>query len=158
MEPNQPPVRFEEDGVPLETNLSDVVNESVVDDLDPVEPDPAYFAPEDPVLTRTDAGDIAVLNGFAADALDEDEPERSSDGTIGDEGLADAVREELQRDSATTDLPIRVTVRQGQVRLTGQVPTLDDANNAEAVAGRVPGVADVIEDLRVQSLTTPPKL
>lgn len=45
-----------------------------------------------------------------------------------------------------------VFVRNGIVHLRGQVSDLDDADNAEAVAARVPGVQEVIEELDVAGL------
>ena len=35
------------------------------------------------------------------------------------------------------------------VHLRGDVPDLQDAENAEAVAGRVPGLKDVVEELSI---------
>ena len=58
---------------------------------------------------------------------------------------------ELRRDAATTALEVQVAVRNGSVRLRGRVPDLVDAENVEAVAARVPGVVEVIEELDLQS-------
>jgi MoxR-like ATPase len=88
-----------------------------------------------------------VLGGFEAEASAR--PLRSSDGTVGDEALADAVRSALRHDSSTTDLDIEVSVEGGVVRLFGTVAGMEDVDNAEAVAGRVPGIIDVVEELRV---------
>jgi osmotically-inducible protein OsmY len=49
----------------------------------------------------------------------------------------------------TTDLAVRVAVRNGVVYLRGAVSSLDDAESAEEVASRVPGVAEVVEELDV---------
>ncbi|GAC1329644.1 MAG: hypothetical protein NVSMB2_28610 [Chloroflexota bacterium] len=76
----------------------------------------------------------------------------SSDGRIGDEALADAVRRELHQDASTTELRILVAVRNGVVHLRGQVPDLDDADNVEAVASRVPGIREVVEELEVANI------
>ena len=73
-------------------------------------------------------------------------------GRPGDEAIADAIRRELREDALTTDLTIRVTVRDGVAHLRGSVPSLDDAESAEEVAGRVPGVREVIEELDVAGL------
>jgi osmotically-inducible protein OsmY len=88
-----------------------------------------------------------VLGGFATEAGAR--PLRSSDGTVGDEAIADAVRSALREDSSTTDLQVDVAVEGGVVRLFGTVAGLEDVDNAEAVAGRVPGVVDVVEELQV---------
>ena len=61
-------------------------------------------------------------------------------------------RPELAEDAATTDLIIYVTVRNGVAHLRGRVPDLDDADSAEAVAARVPGIRDVQEELEVANV------
>ncbi len=43
-------------------------------------------------------------------------------------------------------------VRNGVVHLRGRVADLDDADNAEAVASRVPGIREVVEELDVTDL------
>jgi osmotically-inducible protein OsmY len=91
-----------------------------------------------------------VLGGFGSEG---DMPvERSSDGRQGDEALADAVRRELAEDASTTDLAIVVAVRNGVAHLRGQVADLDDADNAESVAARVPGIREVVEALDVDNI------
>jgi osmotically-inducible protein OsmY len=45
-----------------------------------------------------------------------------------------------------------VTVTNGVARLRGEVPDLEDAENAEAVARSVPGLVDVDESLKVTEL------
>lgn len=120
---------------------------------DPAETGEVYTPPMDPVVTSDQHGVARVLGGFEADSYEDDEVERSdSDGAPGDEALADAIRRELAEDSATTDLEIFVAVRNGVAHLRGQVSDLDDADNAEAVAARVPGVRDVVEELEVVGL------
>jgi osmotically-inducible protein OsmY len=123
-------------------------------DYDPVESgDEVYTPPTDPVVALNELAQPEVLGGFAATALDDIQVERSaSDGRLGDEAIEDAIRSELQRDAATSGLEIHVLVRQGIARLTGRVPTLDDAENAEEVAARVPGVVEVHEALDVSAL------
>ena len=59
------------------------------------------------------------------------------------------MRRELLEDAATTDLRVEVEVRDGVVRLRGTVQDVVDAENAEEVAARVPGVDEVLEELRV---------
>lgn len=122
--------------------------------VDPDENDGGpYFPPTDPVITTDEHGDAQVLGGFSASS-DQDMPvDRSAlDGEYGDEAIADAVRRELREDAATTDLRIEVVVRAGVVHLRGIVPDVDDAENAEEVAARVPGVQEVIEELTVAAV------
>jgi hypothetical protein len=122
------------------------------DDLvDPVaDGDEVYVPPTDPVVAADDHGRLEVLGGFSATAIDEVAPLASaSDGQLGDEAIEDAVRAALRRDAATTSLEISVLVRDGVVHLSGRVTDLDDAENAEDVASRVPGVREVVEGLDV---------
>jgi osmotically-inducible protein OsmY len=108
--------------------------------------------PTDPVIS-TASGNAEVLGGFAATSMDEQDVAPSAeDSYLGDEAIADAVRRELAEDATTTTLQLEVEVRQGTVFLRGAVDGLEDADNAEAVAGRVPGVREVREQLRVRSV------
>ncbi len=113
--------------------------------------DAVYTPPTDPVV-KTDAhGRAEILGGFGSE--DDLPVERSaSDGRLGDEALADAVRRRLAEDAATTDLTIVVAVRNGVAHLRGQVTDLDDADNAENVAASVPGIREVVEELEVASI------
>lgn len=110
-----------------------------------------YTPPDDPVLTTDAHGRTKVLGGFDS-STDDSEVDTSSDGVPGDEALADAVRRELAEDSATTALSILVAVRNGVVHLRGQVSDMDDADNAESVAARVPGIREVVEELEVANV------
>jgi osmotically-inducible protein OsmY len=118
------------------------------EDLD--DGDHVYVPPTDPVITTDAQGQAVILGGFGGSATDEvgDTAEDESHG-YGDEALADLIRQELREDAATTDLQIRVLVRNGVVHLHGSVPDLDDADAAEEVASRVPGVREVREELDV---------
>ena len=64
------------------------------------------------------------------------------------EDLVEAVADALRRDALTSDLAITVLVRGGVVYLRGEVPSVDDAAAAEAIAGDVPGVVEIREELR----------
>ncbi len=138
---------------PADTNEIDAVGDYEPDDLAEVEPDATFFAPVDPVLTVDNAGDSEVLGGFSPTSLDGERVDRSVEDNIpGDEALADAVRAALRADAATTDLNVRVQVARGVARLRGRVASLEDAENAEAVAADVPGIEDVIEELDVDGM------
>lgn len=115
--------------------------------------DEVYYPPTDPVITTDAHGQAEVLGGFSAGSMAEIEVAPSAlDGQLGDEAIADTIRQELREDALTTDLQINVLVREGVVRLRGSVPTIEDAENAEEVAARVPGVLDVVEELEVAGL------
>ncbi len=120
---------------------------------DPVaEGDEVYVPPTDPVVTTDEHGQAQVLGGFSISSMDSVEVARSSDGTLGDEAIADAIRRELREDAATTALQVEVLVRNGVAYLRGTVPTVDDAEEAEEVAARVPGAREVIEELDIPGL------
>jgi len=120
---------------------------------DPAESGEVYTPPIDPVLRTDQHGAAHVLGGFEVDSFDDAPVDRSAmDRAPGDEALADAIRRELAEDAATTELDIFVAVRNGVAHLRGHVADLDDADNAEAVAARVPGVRDVVEELEVSGL------
>jgi osmotically-inducible protein OsmY len=117
------------------------------------EEDNVFFPPTDPVITTDEKGEAQVLGGFSATSDASVEVDRSTlDGRYGDEAIADAVRRELREDAATTDLRIDVLVRNGIVHLRGVVQDVDDTENAEEVASRVPGVREVVEELSVADL------
>lgn len=139
--------------VPLETEESDVVDPTVYDAEDPVEEDPAYFAPTDPVITEGERGEARILGGWEPTS-DEGNMVLPSveDRRPGDEALADAIIRELREDASTTSLRIDVEVDQGVAHLKGSVADLTDAENAESVASRVPGVRDVVEELDVANM------
>jgi len=115
--------------------------------------DIVYDPPTDPVVDADERGETEVLNGFGQTAMDDEPVVRSTlDGLPGDESLADAVRLELHSDAATSDLDVDVIVVGGVVHLRGRVPGMEDAENAEAVASRVPGINSVQEELEVATV------
>lgn len=116
--------------------------------------DDVYVPPMDPVIATDRHGVARVLGGFSTDSMDEVEVPRSAlDDQPGDAALAGAIARELRQDASTTDLVgIRVAVHEGVAYLRGQVPLLEDAENSEAVASRVPGIVEVVEELEVTSL------
>jgi osmotically-inducible protein OsmY len=128
--------------LPLDTETVDILDET----------ENVVTPPTDPVIT-TAGGNVEVLGGFEATSMDEQEVAPSAeDPYLGDEAIADAIRQELAEDAATTALRIDVEVRDGIAYLRGEVDGLEDVDNAEAVAGRVPGVREVREQLRVRSV------
>jgi osmotically-inducible protein OsmY len=115
--------------------------------------DQVYFPPTDPVVKPAAGGNLQVLGGFSPTSMDTVEVAPSAlDDVPGDEALADAVRRELLEDASTTDLPIEVEVRRRVARLRGRVTDVEDVENAEAVAARVPGLLEVVEELEVARL------
>jgi osmotically-inducible protein OsmY len=140
-------------GQPLETNALNAIDSGAYDADPNAEPDPTYFAPTDPVITAGDDGNLEVLGGFDATSMSSDDVDQSvEDNRPGDEALIAAIQRELREDAATTALSIDVVVENGIAHLRGRVPDLEDAENAEEVAGRVPGVREVIDELDVQAM------
>lgn len=110
-----------------------------------------WFPPTDPVVEPVATNEeLRVVGGFTATSMDDEDqtygPERN------DDDITQAVMRELREDASTYGLPIQVDTINGVVSLRGQVPALDDAENAEAVASRVPGVREVREQLIVGEL------
>ncbi len=111
-----------------------------------------YFPPTDPVVRPTaDAQELEVIGGFGATSTDDTDSAAGFD-TRNDEEISLQVLRELREDALTTDLVVRVGTRNGVVHLHGEVPTLEDAENAEAVASRVGGVQEVREELVIAGL------
>lgn len=115
-----------------------------------------YYPPTDPVVKPAPRkkGDIRIVGGFARDSMDlpiepEDYPARLQRG---DDEIAADVKLALEEDAATTDLDVWVAVRRGVVHLRGRVKSIEDAELAEEVASRVPGVVEVREELDVEGL------
>jgi hypothetical protein len=117
-------------------------------DLPPEERGEPYAPPVDPVLTMDARGRPQVLGGFSFSSMDAiDVAPSAQDARPGDEALAEAIRRELREDALTTGLAIEVEVHVGRAHLRGTVAGLEDAEAAEAVAMRVPGVFDVQDEL-----------
>lgn len=116
-----------------------------------VEQGQPYFPPTDPVV-REGREQTEILGGFAETSMsDRVARPRSESGGTPDEAIVDAVRRELGRDASTGSLSLDVAVDQGIVTLRGRVSDLDDTDNALAVAGRVPGVVDVVDEIEVEA-------
>lgn len=131
---------------PLDTTVANAYDEE-----NP--PEGVVFPPTDPVIMESSEGETEVLGGFAPTALEGDSVPRSAlDGEPGDEAIADSVRRRLLEDASTTSLGVDVDVHRGVVYLRGAVDGPEDAENAEDVASTVPGVAEVVDELRVLSL------
>ena len=112
------------------------------------EGDNVYVPPSDPPTRGRE-----VVGGLQADSMEQTAAEPSAlDSDVGDEALRDAILRELREDQATTDLEIDVEVHRKVARLRGRVADLDDAENAEEVAARVPGLVEVIEELDVDTM------
>jgi osmotically-inducible protein OsmY len=97
---------------------------------------------------RTDRkGETQIAGGFGAG----DVPSGRIDAVIqdapSDEALEDLVHRALRLDASTAHLHLKVGVLQGVARLQGLIEDESDAENALAVAGDVPGVVEVVDEL-----------
>jgi osmotically-inducible protein OsmY len=115
-----------------------------------------YFPPTDPVTAPggREGGGVDIVGGFAETA-GEDAAAAAVPGAglpRGDDEIRDSVIAALRADAATTDLDIQVIVRDGVVVLRGSVASMDEADLAESVAARVPGIEEVREELDVQGM------
>ena len=118
---------------PVETDPTEAVEEA--------EP---YFPPTDPVVRVDDKGDTQIAGGFGSGEPLERQPRAV---TSSDEALEDLVHRALRLDASTAHLHLKVGVLQGVVRLQGAIEDESDAESALAVAGDVPGVVDVTDEL-----------
>jgi hypothetical protein len=102
-----------------------------------------YEAPIDPPVLPGGREGVHVATGFGVDAEEEAAQDASPRGD-------DDVREEalltLRQDSLTSKYRLDVTVHRGVVRLTGRVPSVEDAEHATWVLGELAGVVNVVDD------------
>ncbi len=138
---------------PIPTVGSDMTDDQII----AVEEGIPYMPPTDPVVRPTDdEQQLEIVGGFGETSMEEFPDQLATtaygDAPAGDEDIRSQVLEALHTDAATIDLDVHVSVRNGVVHLRGHVPTLDDAEFAEEVAGRVPGVVEVREELHVDAI------
>lgn len=140
------PEAEEADGEPQQLRTDELVDRDAVDEDEDSE---VYFPPTDPVVI----GD-SVVGGFSHTSMDSlDVAVSASDEQVGDEALADALREELRADAATSALQISVTVEDRVAYLRGEVAGIEDVASVEEVASRLPQLYDVVEELDVTSFS-----
>ena len=122
---------------------------------EPVETDPTeaveeaepYFPPTDPVVRVDQKGDTQIAGGFGTGRSSDEPPAAAIRDVPSDEALEDIVHRALRLDASTAHLHLKVGVSDGVVRIRGMIEDESDAENALAVAGDVPGVVDVIDEL-----------
>jgi BON domain-containing protein len=118
-----------------------------VDPTEAVEEAEPYFPPTDPVVRVDRKGETQIAGGFGAGEVVVGHPHAVIEDVPSDEALEDLVHRALRLDASTAHLQLKVGVLQGVVRLRGVAQDESDAENALAVAGDVPGVVDVIDEL-----------
>jgi hypothetical protein len=140
--------RQDTDGIPESEIEIEPFAESVeTDPTEAVEEAEPYFPPTDPVVRQDRAGETRIAGGFGSGEQLEQRPQRANRDVPSDETLEDVVHRALRLDASTAHLRLKVAVSQGIVRLRGPIEDEADAENALAVAGDVPGVVDVIDEL-----------
>jgi hypothetical protein len=117
------------------------------DPTEAVEEAEPYFPPTDPVVRVDRKGKTQIAGGFGTGEASREPPAAAIRGVPPDEALEDIVHRALRLDASTAHLHLKVGVLQGVVRLQGPVEDEADAENALAVAGDVPGVVEVIDEL-----------
>jgi osmotically-inducible protein OsmY len=117
------------------------------DPTEAVEEAEPYFPPTDPVVRVDEKGETQIAGGFGTGEALERHPTAATRGAPSDEALEDLVHRALRLDAGTAHLHLKVGVVEGVVRLQGPIEDESDAENALAVAGDVPGVVDVIDEL-----------
>ena len=117
------------------------------DPTEAVEEAEPYFPPTDPVVRVDEKGETQIAGGFGTGEALERHPTAATRGAPSDEALEDLVHRALRLDAGTAQLHLKVGVLQGVVRLQGAIEDESDAESALAVAGDVPGVVDVLDEL-----------
>jgi hypothetical protein len=140
---------LEEPDVP-ESELD--TDDATTDVYEAIDEGKIYYPPEDaPTQPSQRLRDVDIATGFATSANDappeeEDVPTSFEDS---DWDIAQRVTEALRLHAYTSDMQIRVHVREGVVMLRGRVDNLQDAAVAEDIASEVEGVEEVREQLTV---------
>jgi osmotically-inducible protein OsmY len=117
------------------------------DPTEAVEEAEPYFPPTDPVVRVDQRGETRIAGGFGTGEAPGQHPRGAGGDSPSDEALEDSVHRALRLDASTAHLRLKLGVSQGIVRLRGAIEDESDAESALAVAGDVPGVVDVIDEL-----------
>jgi hypothetical protein len=105
-----------------------------------------YDPPTDPPVLPGGKYGIHVATGFGESA---EEEAFEDDDSRDDEDVRQEVVLTLQHDSLTSKYPLHAAVVNGVVRLTGRIPSADDAEYAQTLLSNVPGVVDVVDDTTI---------
>jgi hypothetical protein len=148
-------------GEPVELNLESL-NETELRAGETANPDVAaeegvpWVPPMDPPVVPGEGSEgLQVASGFGSSALAEPYDEDHHAELLSEEGeLNDLVREALRADSTTSPLEDRIAIGTigGRVVLRGMVSDIEDSENVIAVAERVDGVIEVVDELEIETL------
>ncbi len=106
-----------------------------------------YDPPTDPPVLPGGPDGIHVATGFGTSAQEE----TADDDPSNDDDVRQDVVFVLENDSLLSKYPLHAAVVDGIVRLTGRIPSADDAEYAQSVVANVPGVVDVMDDTTLES-------
>ena len=113
-----------------------------------------YVPPIDPpVVPSDDPEGLDIAAGFGTSALDEPyDVDHASEAVADEDDTSARVREALRADSATSRFAdtIAIATRGGVVALSGQVDDIEDSDSLVAVASRVTGVAEVVDETEIR--------
>jgi hypothetical protein len=102
-----------------------------------------YTPPTDPPVLPGGEEGVHVATGFG---FSPEEEAYHDPAPRGDEDIRAEALLTLQQDSLTSKYPLDVRVNRGVVHLRGEVPSIDDAEHAQAVLSNLSGVVDVVDD------------
>lgn len=119
------------------------------DSMESVRDAEPYMAPTDPPVLPGGPEGIHVGVGFGTSSEEEAAGDRQPRG---DEDIHDESLRALKNDSLTSRYPLEVDVRQGVVRLKGQVQSIEDAEHAASIVGNLPGVVDVVDETTLEPM------
>ncbi len=141
----------------LESLTDDELRDGETDDpMVAAEEGLTYVAPTDPpVYPGDDPSGPEVAAGFGSTAQSDPFDESHHDELLSPEDEVTArVRDALRADASTSDFADRLGIDSegGLVVLRGLVDSIDDTDNAAAVAAGVEGVSEVVDQLEVRGL------
>lgn len=105
-----------------------------------------YDPPTDPPVLPGGKYGVHVATGFGSSAL---ESAVRDDAARDDADIDREVNLTLHEDSLTSKYSLHAAVESGIVRLTGRIPSADDAEYAQSLLSNVPGVVDVVDDTTI---------
>jgi osmotically-inducible protein OsmY len=94
---------------------------------------------------------VAVVGGAAAGGGYVMGQERGADGTFSDTGIKSKLESDYIGTNAALENYVDINVFEGRVLLTGDVPTPDLRDQAVAIAWKVDGVKEVINEIQLAS-------
>ena len=113
-----------------------------------------YVPPMDPpVIPSDDREGLDIAAGFGTSALDEPyDVDHASEAVADEDDTSARVRDALRADAATSRFAdtIAIATRGGVVALSGEVDDIEDSDSLVAVASRVTGVAEVVDEIEIR--------